>query len=41
LQRFLGRAGEKFKVEIKDTPSLVVSKTTLPGAPTIVVLPGH
>jgi L-ascorbate metabolism protein UlaG (beta-lactamase superfamily) len=41
LQRFLGRAGEKFKVEMKDTPSLVVSKTTLPSTPTIVVLPGH
>jgi L-ascorbate metabolism protein UlaG (beta-lactamase superfamily) len=41
LQRFLARAGEKFKVEIKDTPSLVVSKTTLPDAPTFAVLPGR
>jgi L-ascorbate metabolism protein UlaG (beta-lactamase superfamily) len=41
LQRFLSRAGEKFKVEMKDTPSLIVSKTTLPSTPTIVVLPGH
>jgi L-ascorbate metabolism protein UlaG (beta-lactamase superfamily) len=41
LQRFLSRAGEKFKVEMKDTPSLVVSKTTLPSTPTIAVLPGR
>src|SRR5215217_2820610 len=41
LQRFLARAGEEFKVETKDTPSLVVSKTTLPSAPTVVVLPGR
>jgi L-ascorbate metabolism protein UlaG (beta-lactamase superfamily) len=41
LQRFLARAGEKFKVEIKDTPSLVVSKTTLPDTPTFAVLPGR
>jgi L-ascorbate metabolism protein UlaG (beta-lactamase superfamily) len=41
LQRFLSRAGEKFKVEMKNTPSLVVSKTTLPSTPTIAVLPGR
>jgi hypothetical protein len=41
LQRFLARAGEKFNVEMKDTPSLVVSKTTLPSAPTFAVLPGR
>jgi L-ascorbate metabolism protein UlaG (beta-lactamase superfamily) len=41
LQRFLDRAREKFAVETSDTPSLVISKTTLPTAPKILVLPGR
>jgi len=41
LQRFLDRAREKFTVESSDTPSLVISKTTLPTAPKILVLPGR
>ena len=34
-------SAEKFEVEISETPSLVVSKTTLPAKPKIVVLPGR
>jgi L-ascorbate metabolism protein UlaG (beta-lactamase superfamily) len=41
LQRFLARAGEKFKIDSRDTPSFVVSKTSLPSTPTFVVLPGR
>jgi L-ascorbate metabolism protein UlaG (beta-lactamase superfamily) len=42
LRRFLDVLGEKsFEVEISETPSLVVSKTTLPAKPKIVVLPGR
>jgi len=42
LRRFLDVLGEKsFEVEISETPSLVVSKTTLPAKPKILVLPGR
>ena len=41
LERFLNRAREKFDVEFADTPSVVVSKTTLPGKPKFLVLPGR
>jgi hypothetical protein len=42
LRRFLDVLGEKsFGVEMSETPSLVVSKTTLPAQPKIVVLPGR
>ena len=41
LERFLNRAREKFAVEYSNTPSVVVSKTTLPAAPKFLVLPGH
>ena len=41
LERFLSRAREKFTVEYSNTPSVVVSKTTLPAAPKFLVLPGH
>jgi L-ascorbate metabolism protein UlaG (beta-lactamase superfamily) len=42
LRRFLDVLGEKsFEVEISETPSLVVSKTTLPAKPKLVVLPGR
>jgi L-ascorbate metabolism protein UlaG (beta-lactamase superfamily) len=40
LQRFLGRVGEKFGVEFHDTPSVVISKATLPTTPKFLVLPG-
>lgn len=42
LNRFLDRVREqKWEVEMSQTPSFVVSKTTLPAAPKVVVLPGH
>ena len=42
LRRFLDVLGEKsFEVEISETPSLVVSKTTLPAKPKVLVLPGR
>jgi L-ascorbate metabolism protein UlaG (beta-lactamase superfamily) len=40
LDRFLQRAQEQWAVERADVPSLVVSKTTLPKTPKILVLPG-
>jgi L-ascorbate metabolism protein UlaG (beta-lactamase superfamily) len=41
LNRFLDRMREKFDVEFADTPSVVISKTTLPAKPKILVLPGR
>jgi L-ascorbate metabolism protein UlaG (beta-lactamase superfamily) len=41
LNRFLSRAKEQWDVEYGDTPSLLVSKTTLPSKPKVVVLPGR
>ncbi|MEX2036719.1 MAG: MBL fold metallo-hydrolase [Xanthobacteraceae bacterium] len=42
LQRFLGALGEKsFDVEHSEAPSVVVSKTTLPSKPKVLVLPGR
>ena len=42
LRRFLDRLGESsFAVEFSDTPSTVVSKTTLPDKPKVLVLPGR
>ncbi|MGP0089390.1 MAG: MBL fold metallo-hydrolase [Xanthobacteraceae bacterium] len=41
LNRFLSRVREDWDVEYADTPSIVVSKTTLPTKPKILVLPGH
>jgi L-ascorbate metabolism protein UlaG (beta-lactamase superfamily) len=41
LNRFLGRAREQWDVEYGDTPSLLLSKTTLPAKPKVVVLPGR
>jgi hypothetical protein len=40
LDRFLQRAQEQWPIERADVPSLVVSKTTLPKTPKILVLPG-
>jgi L-ascorbate metabolism protein UlaG (beta-lactamase superfamily) len=40
LERFLDRAKEQWPVERAEIPSLVVSKTTLPKTPKILVLPG-
>jgi L-ascorbate metabolism protein UlaG (beta-lactamase superfamily) len=41
LHRFLERARQIWTVETSDIPSLVVSKTSLPVAPKVTVLPGH
>jgi L-ascorbate metabolism protein UlaG (beta-lactamase superfamily) len=41
LARFLDRARASWTVETGEIPSLVVSKTGLPGTPKVVVLPGH
>jgi len=41
LQRFLERVRENWTVEMSEIPSMIVSKTTLPTAPKVVVLPGR
>jgi len=42
LRRFLDTLGNKsFEVEISEIPSVVVSKTTLPAKPKVLVLPGR
>ena len=41
LDRFLDRLGSKYPVDYNETPSLVVSRATLPPTPKVVVLPGH
>jgi L-ascorbate metabolism protein UlaG (beta-lactamase superfamily) len=41
LERFLTRARQDWDVEVSEIPSLVVSKTTLPTKPKVLVLPGH
>jgi L-ascorbate metabolism protein UlaG (beta-lactamase superfamily) len=42
LRRFLDALGEKaYQVEMGETPTVVVSKTTLPAKPKVLVLPGR
>jgi len=42
LQRFLDRArAQAWTVEMADVPSAVVSRSTLPATPKILVMPGH
>ncbi|MFZ0026132.1 MAG: MBL fold metallo-hydrolase [Pseudolabrys sp.] len=41
LDRFLQRVRQDWDVELEQVPSLVVSKTTLPAKPKVIVLPGH
>lgn len=41
LNRFLDRMRGKFDVEMHETPSIVLSKSTLPPKPKVVVLPGR
>ena len=41
LQRFLDRAAQNWPIEHAEIPSFVVSKTTLPDKPKVLVLPGH
>jgi L-ascorbate metabolism protein UlaG (beta-lactamase superfamily) len=41
LRRFLERVNRQYEVEFAETPSFVVSKTTLPTKGKFLVLPGH
>ena len=41
LNRFLTTLGQKYQIEMAETPSVLVSKTTLPAKPKVVVLPGR
>jgi L-ascorbate metabolism protein UlaG (beta-lactamase superfamily) len=41
LDRFVVRAREKWDLEQAKIPSVVISKTTLPKSPKVLVLPGH
>ncbi|EJW10705.1 hypothetical protein A33M_4106 [Rhodovulum sp. PH10] len=41
LDRFLARIRDTWEVEFSDTPSVVLSKATLPTAPKVLVLPGR
>jgi L-ascorbate metabolism protein UlaG (beta-lactamase superfamily) len=41
LNRFLERVRQEWEVEIAPVPSMLVSKTSLPEKPKVVVLPGH
>jgi L-ascorbate metabolism protein UlaG (beta-lactamase superfamily) len=40
LQRFVSRLDETYAVQVSDTPTVRLSRETLPGAPTVLVLPG-
>jgi L-ascorbate metabolism protein UlaG (beta-lactamase superfamily) len=41
LDRFLTRVRREWDVEIAEVPSVLVSKTSLPAKPKVLVLPGH
>jgi L-ascorbate metabolism protein UlaG (beta-lactamase superfamily) len=41
LDRFLDRVRDKYPVETNETPSVVVSRATLPAAPKFLILPGR
>jgi L-ascorbate metabolism protein UlaG (beta-lactamase superfamily) len=41
LRRFLERVNQQYEVEFAETPSVVVSKTSLPTKGKFLVLPGH
>jgi len=41
LDRFLDRVRQEWAVEIAEIPSIVLSKTSLPSKPKVLVLPGH
>ena len=41
LRRFLERVSQQYEVEFAETPSFVVSRTTLPTKGKFLVLPGH
>jgi len=41
LRRFLERVKQNWDVQMNETPSLVLSKASLPTTPKVLVLPGH
>ncbi len=41
LERFLQQLGSRYPVDYNETPSLVISRATLPPTPKVLVLPGH
>ncbi|MFL5253801.1 MAG: MBL fold metallo-hydrolase [Rhodopila sp.] len=41
LARFLDLQRGRYAIDIRDTPELEISRTTLPPAPTVIALPGH
>jgi L-ascorbate metabolism protein UlaG (beta-lactamase superfamily) len=41
LRRFLDGLSEEFEIEISSSPEIVMSESTLPSAPTVLVLPGR
>jgi L-ascorbate metabolism protein UlaG (beta-lactamase superfamily) len=41
LERFLTRARQNWAVEVAEIPSVLLSKTSLPAKPKVLVLPGH
>jgi L-ascorbate metabolism protein UlaG (beta-lactamase superfamily) len=41
LGRFLERVGRSYEVEMHAVPSVLISRTTLPAKPKVLVLPGH
>jgi L-ascorbate metabolism protein UlaG (beta-lactamase superfamily) len=41
LRRFLDGLSEEFEIEISSSAEVVMSESTLPSAPTVLVLPGH
>ena len=41
LNRFLDRMRQEWDLEVAETPSLVLSKASLPAKPKVLVLPGH
>lgn len=41
LDRFLARVRQEWDVEIAEVPSVLISKTSLPAKPKVLVLPGH
>jgi len=41
LDRFIERVKDKYTVEYSESPSIVISKATLPAKPKLLVLPGH
>jgi L-ascorbate metabolism protein UlaG (beta-lactamase superfamily) len=41
LARFIDRLGEHYAVEMSETPWVILTRSTLPRTPTVLVLPGH